>query len=162
MRISPRKHMIDLIFPIILFFVFVSLAVILVVISADLYGRNTADIEAKGESRIALSYIMTKFRQNDRNGSISIGEKDDTPCLIFKEEGSTGDNYTYIYHYDNQLRELYVGAGVAWSLDDGTAIMPLSHLSMSESEEGLFTFETVDARKITCRITLGERSESDE
>ncbi|MCP1110003.1 hypothetical protein M2145_001675 [Lachnospiraceae bacterium PF1-21] len=162
MKNNQSKHMIEMIFPIVLFFVFVVSSVILVVISADFYGRNTSEIQAKGESRTALSYLTTKFRQNDSGGQIQITEIEGTDCLTFKEEGEVSDYYTYIYLHDGNLMELFISDGVDFSLADGTTIMPLHYLSMTESEDGLFTFETIDARQIRCHVTLGERSEHDE
>ena len=82
MRFQARhKHVIDLIFPIALFFVFAVSAFSVLILAADIYGSTTDRLRTNDENRTALSYITEKIRQNDFNGAIGAVSIDDTDCL---------------------------------------------------------------------------------
>lgn len=58
---NKNKHVIDLIFPLSLFFVFISSCVIVLILSFHVY-KETLDLEQVNyESRTALSYMYKKY-----------------------------------------------------------------------------------------------------
>lgn len=73
MRFQTRsRHVIDLVFPIALFFVFAASALIVLILAADLYGSTTGRLRVNDENRSALAYIEEKIRQNDTGGAMRL------------------------------------------------------------------------------------------
>ena len=81
-----RKHMIDLLFPIALFFVFALSALTLVLFAARVYRSTTENSSLQYTSRTGLSYISEKIHQNDGNGAITLGSFDGCDALIMEQE----------------------------------------------------------------------------
>lgn len=142
---EKRKHVIDIVFPIALFFVFTVTALMVILLAADVYSDITVAAEDNYTSRTALSYITEKVRQNDENGSVSFGSFDGCDCIIFSQEydGQTYD--TYIYEFDNALYELFVKANAEVSASDGTKIMEVSDLQIEQLEGGFFYISCRDS-----------------
>ena len=69
---NKNKHVIDMIFPIALFFVFISSCFIVLILSFHTY-RKTVQLEQSNyQTRTALSYITQKIHQNDLIDSVSL------------------------------------------------------------------------------------------
>ena len=68
-----QKHMVDLIFPVSLFFMFALCAVTVLLLAARIYQSTTEHSSLNYTARTGLSYISEKIHQNDRNGQIRIG-----------------------------------------------------------------------------------------
>ena len=82
---NKNKHVIDMIFPIALFFVFISSCFIVLILSFHTY-RKTVQLEQSNyQTRTALSYITQKIHQNDLIDSVSLQQIDqkDVCLLIF-------------------------------------------------------------------------------
>ena len=63
-----RRHMIDFLFPVALFFVFALSALALILLSAGIYQSTTETSSLQYTARTALAYIGEKIHQNDENG----------------------------------------------------------------------------------------------
>ena len=138
--VSSRKHMIDLLFPIMLWAVLLICSVFSIILGIHFYEKTTNRISSNYETRTALSYMKEKIHQNDLYNSVSIGSFDHCESLILEQE-SEGHLYkTYIYVYENALWEVTVQDGVSISAKDGTKILDVTDFSMSETTPGLFTF----------------------
>ena len=86
---NRNKHVIDLIFPLSLFFVFISSCVIVLILSFHVY-KETLDLEQVNyESRTALSYIVQKIHQNDTSKAISLCQKEKSDVLVIKNQNYT-------------------------------------------------------------------------
>ncbi len=151
-----QKHMIDLIFPVALFFIFALCALTVLLLSARIYRSITESSTFNDTSRTGLSYISEKVHQNDVGGNIQIGDLDGTPALIMKQDYEDSVYYTYIYSYENTLRELFIKEGVNAELSSGTKILDLESFSMKEIEEHLFQFDCVtkDGRKDSVLVSV--------
>ena len=62
---TERKHVIDFLFPLALFFVLTATSVALVVLASGTYSRQVQDSEDSFASRTALSYVMEKIHLAD-------------------------------------------------------------------------------------------------
>lgn len=147
---NRNKHVIDLIFPLSLFFVFISSCVIVLILSFHVY-KETIDLEQVNyESRTALSYIVQKIHQNDTSKAISLCQKEKSDVLIIKDQ-----NYlTYIYEDDGYLKELFVQENIEFSKKDGKKIVPVTHLKMKQQNQ-LFTFSCViDHQQVETKVSL--------
>ena len=123
---ASNRHMIDLIFPIAVFFVFTASALAVLTLSAGLYRSQTAKAESRFMTRTSLAYVGEKIRQNDKDGGISIRTIEDRKCLAL-ESSQNGIGYTtYIYAKDGMLCELLIRNDAALHLKDGTAIMEVN------------------------------------
>ncbi len=160
MRVRNRnKHVIDLVFPIALFFVFVVSALMVVMLAANVYGNNTDALQVNDESRTALSYVSEKVRQSDAGGGMKIIDIEGTQCLSLPAEYGGNDYVTYIYKYGGALKELFVRNDAPISLKSGTDIAEISDMSMEEEEKGLYRFTIIDSEGKASSLTLAERSD---
>lgn len=153
---KKQKHMIDLIFPVSLFFVFALCALTVLLLSARIYQSITENSALNDTARTGLSYISEKVRQNDVNGNIEIGNLNGTAALVMEQNYEDSVYYTYIYSYENTLRELFVKEGAKADLSAGTKILDLERFSMEEIEENLFQFDCVtkDGKKDSILVSV--------
>lgn len=161
MRFQIRnKHLIDLVFPIALLFVFATSSLVVLVLAANIYSSTTNQIQTNDQNRTSLSYISQKMRQNDMGGDISIEKVDDIDCLTIRSSLNGNSYITYIYEYEGVLKELFVNADVRISLKNGKDIMTIDSLSMYEIDDGLFSFLSTDKGGKTNSLIISERSTS--
>lgn len=159
MRFQTRsRHVIDLVFPIALFFVFAASALIVLILAADLYGSTTGRLRVNDENRSALAYIEEKIRQNDTGGAIKIVRIEDTDCLAMSADYDGIFYTTYIYEYKGMLKELFIRDDVSFSLKNGRDIMEISSLSMTSPEDRLYRFVVTDSDGFQSSLIASERS----
>ena len=159
MRFQTRsRHVIDLVFPIALFFVFAASALIVLILAADLYGSTTGRLRVNDENRSALAYIEEKIRQNDTGGAIEIVRIEDTDCLAMSADYDGIFYTTYIYEYKGMLKELFIRDDVSFSPKNGRDIMEISSLSMTSPEDRLYRFVVTDSDGFQSSLIASERS----
>lgn len=159
MRFQTRsRHVIDLIFPIALFFVFAASALIVLILAADLYGTTTSQLRVNDENRSALAYIEEKIRQNDAEGALRIANIEDRDCLAMSADYNGVSCTTYIYEYEGMLKELFIRDDVSFSLKNGRDIMEISSLTMTSPEERLYRFTVIDSKGAESSLIASERS----
>lgn len=159
MRFQTRqRHVIDLVFPIALFFVFAASALVVLILAADIYASTTNHFQVNDESRTALAYISEKIRQNDTDGALSIATIEQTDCIALSQDFNGTLCTTYIYEYEGMLKELFIQNGVSISLQNGTDIMELSALSIEELDNQLYQFTATDQTGTKSSIITSERS----
>lgn len=144
---TERKHVIDFIFPIALFFVFAASALIVILMSADIYGNITAQSASAFQSRTALSYLSEKIHQSDSNGNVSCGTLDGRNALVIRQQYDTGVYCTYIYEDNGILRELFVQEGTSVSASSGKEITSVNSFQIKELAYGLFQFSCLSPDK---------------
>ena len=155
-----RKHMIDVLFPIMLWAVLLICSVFAMVLGIHFYEKTTNRISSTYETRTALSYLREKIHQNDQNQSISIGSFDETEALIFEQTYGDKLYKTYIYEYENALWELMLQDGVQASCKDGTKILDVREFSMKEISPGIFIFSCTNEAGKPSTITVTSISQS--
>ena len=153
-----RSHVIDLIFPLAVLFVFAASSLVVLILSVHIYTGQTEQAEAHYRTDTPLSYVEEKIRQNDSDGGISAGTFQGQECLVLK--GGSGDiRYTtYIYSYKGKLKELTLRDGTDASPSDGKDILAVADFSVSEIRPGLFRFTSTDTDGTTASVTISERS----
>ena len=116
---NKNKHVIDIIFPIALFFVFISSCFIVLILSFHTY-RKTVQLEQSNyQTRTALSYITQKIHQNDLIDSVSLQQIDQKDVLVLKSSYSQGKYTTYLYEDKGYLKELFISNQLEFDKDDG-------------------------------------------
>ena len=135
---TERKHVIDFLFPLALFFALAASSVALVVLASGSYSRQVHTSEDSYTSCTALSYVTEKLHQADNSDAIDAG--------TFDRQEYSGQSYvTYLYAYDGYLRELFIKEGVAASAGDGREILATDGFSFEESRDGLFHLSCTDS-----------------
>lgn len=154
------KHTFDFIFPITLFFVFTSTALVVLLCSANIY-QNVVDASARSfETSTTLAYITEKIRQNDTslNQRISIETFDGYEALTISQTINNTLYHTYIYEAEGELKELFIQDAISASADFGTTILEIGHLEMNEISDGLFQFICTSTDGSTDSVTISTRS----
>ena len=156
---SQKRHAIDFLFPVTVFFVFTISALTVILLAARIYQSTTDDSQRNYTSGTALSYLTEKLRQNDRDG-IFLDELDGTQAVVLLQETDDASYLTYLYAWDGQLRELYVKEGTTLSPSAGKSILPVKEFSVEESADQVITFHCTDTSGDTASAVYAIRSSS--
>ena len=137
-----HQHTIDFLFPIALFFVFSATALMVLLLSANIYQSVVNSSNTSFEQGTSLAYITGKIRQNDAGGTntVYITEFHSYDCLAIEQEYAGNSYVTYIYEAEGELKELFLQKGVEASAAAGTTVMEAADLKMQEVSDGLFQF----------------------
>lgn len=106
---QEKRFIVDVLFVLALFGLFAVSALMLVTVGADVYKQTVDDMSTNYETRVSVSYIAEKIRQND--GSISIDYLGETPAIVIEQEYNEEFYSTYLYYHDGCLKELLVRKG---------------------------------------------------
>ena len=155
-----RSHVIDLIFPLAVLFVFAASSLVVLLLSVHIYTGQTTQAESNYRTGTPLSYIEEKVRQNDVEGGIAIETLDGTECLALKDSSGGIDYTTYLYVSDGWLKELFVRDDADVSLSAGKNIIEASDFTVSELDNGLYRITITDTDGVTGSRILSERSHS--
>ena len=120
---NRRANKMDSIFVVALFTVFAITAFLLILIGAKQYQHTADAMDLNYESRTISSYLTEKIRQNDTTGAVSICELEGTTALAIQTVENDSIYTTYIYHYNEALREIMVTSDSVFSLDSGQQII---------------------------------------
>lgn len=136
---NENKHMVDVLFVIILFCVFAVSALILVMIGANVYKKTVNDMDLNFDSRTSFAYVTEKIRQNDAKDALSIREFGGNDAICITKNYNGTDYYTYLYYYDGYLREMNVRADSIIDPAMGSAILAIDSFTISQSNEHLYS-----------------------
>lgn len=153
-----RRHMIDFLFPVALFFVFALSALSLILLAAGIYRSTTENSSLQYTARTGLAYIGEKICQNDENGAVYLGSLDGYEALVLEQRYEEESYYTYIYAYGQELKELFIKDGVATAAENGKTILEVHDFSMAQISDQLFRFACTDAEGRTSSVLIGIRS----
>lgn len=153
-----NRHMIDLVFPVAVFFVFAASSLAVLILSARLYSTQTEKADNHYTTRTSLAYVNEKIRQGDTNGGIFIRKIEDRECLAIKSDMNGISYTTYIYAADGMLKELFVRDDAPLHLADARTIMEVNDFTMEEIGANLFRFTSADSDGNTSVLIASERS----
>ena len=156
------QHTIDVLFPIAIFFVFSSTALLILLLAANIYRSAISCSNTTFAQTTALSYISEKIRQYDSGGSnqIYLDEFDGCEALAISQTYGTVSYTTYIYALDGDMKEIILVDGVIASAQSGTTILHLKSLDMFQLAEGLFQFTCTAEDGSNDSIIIHLRSEN--
>lgn len=153
-----RKHMIDFLFPIALFFVFALSALTVILLAARIYQSTTENSSLNYTSRTCLSYISEKIHQNDLQGCVRVGTFDGCDALIMEQSREGETYYTYIYAYGNELKELFTKKGVDASAVSGRTILEVQSFSIERLSDDLLKFSCTDNKNQEASAVISIKS----
>ena len=155
---TQQNHMIDFLFPVALFFVFAVSAMTVILLATGVYRSTTEHSSLNYTARTSLAYICEKIHQNDINGDVVLGTFDGCDALILKQPRREDTYQTYIYVYENELKELFIKDGVDAPAKSGKTILAVEDFSMETVKDGMFRFTCTDADGNRDSMIAGIRS----
>lgn len=155
-----QRHMIDFLFPVALFFVFALSALTVILLATRIYQSTTENSSLNYTSRTSLSYISEKIHQHDSGGTIAIGTFDGCDALVLGQSTGGATYYTYIYSWQDELKEIFLKEGADTNASAGQTILKVSDFTMEQVGDGLFSFQCTDEAGQTARTLVAVRSEA--
>lgn len=137
MKDRQNQHIIDILFVLALFALFVLSAIFLISIGANIYTKTMSNMDKNFNSRTAVAYINEKLRQSDAEHSIETGYFGDCPSIIIKENINNKEYNTYIYSYNNKLMELTVRSDISLSPEAGQPIIDIYDFKIDKTSDSL-------------------------
>lgn len=151
-RRSEKKHVIDLLFPLAVFFVLAASSVALVVLASGLYSKQVKESENSYSGRTALAYVVEKVHQSDENGAVDAGKFDGADALVIRQNYDQKEYVTYLYAYDGYLRELFIQQGIEAKATDGRKILEIANFEVVKMQDGIF--------RLYCENENGEKTDT--
>lgn len=155
---QKQNHVIDFLFPIVLFFIFTISAVVVILLATKIYESTTTASSMNNVSHTALSYVSEKIHQSDCLASVSITKLDGVDALTLRHINKKDGYTTYIYYYEGVLKELFIKNGITASLSAGNSIATVADFQMQQLEDGLLRFTCVDTKGQNHSIIVGLHS----
>ena len=168
MRLKRRdsSHMIEFIFPLVLFMVFAISALTVLLLATNIYRKTTENSRLNFTSQTAIAYIEEKVHQSDNLATdeyggdvscVSIGEFAGTDALMITQNVDGAVYTTCIYEYDGELREIFTRDLTAALPESGRSIIKTQDFTMEELSYGLYRFTCTDADGRTTTACIATR-----
>ena len=137
---QKQRHIVDILFVLVLFCVFALSALMLVLIGSNVYRKTVRNMDDNYNTRTSLAYVTEKIHQFDETDAIEIGTLDSQNALILKTNTENQQYYTYIYMYNGYLKELFVSADSHLAPDAGQNILPIEDFQLKNINDKLYQF----------------------
>lgn len=136
-------HSADTFFVLILFAVFVLMALFVSASGALSYKNSAVQMEERFNKQTCISYITAKIRSNNEEGKLSVVDFNGQNALCITDDIGGAVYNTYIYQYDGMVRELFCNAEITLDPSVGSALTKASELSF-EKEGSLYRITVTD------------------
>ncbi len=153
-----KRHTIDILFAVLLFFVFACSVVTVLLFGAGIYQNTVEASDRHFNSRTSLLYITNMVRQHDEADALAAGSLNGQDAIILKETYETGEYVTYIYSYEGALMEMFVEKGYELACEFGTKIMDIGSLEVENGDDGLIKVKAVSKEGEEDTLFLDTRS----
>ncbi|MBR5359711.1 MAG: DUF4860 domain-containing protein [Lachnospiraceae bacterium] len=138
------RSIVDIIFMITVFGVFMLSALFVVLFGAKIYKRTAHDMSVNFSSRTSLAYVTEKLHQHDRKNGVEIIEDADGPILKLKQVINSDEYCTYLYEFNGHLKELTVRGDVDLVKSAGKDILKLNAFKSTKVSDSLYRFNIED------------------
>ncbi|MBQ7481253.1 MAG: DUF4860 domain-containing protein [Lachnospiraceae bacterium] len=142
--LKRQKSIVDVIFMITLFGVFMLSALFVVLFGAKIYRRTAHDMSVNFNSRTALAYVTEKVHQHDRRGGVDITIKDGKPVLKLTQYINSDEYCTYLYEHRGYLKELTAKGDIDLVKSAGKEILKISDFTAQKENDSLYRFTITD------------------
>ena len=160
MQIRTRQsHMVDFLFPVALLLVFAVTSLAVILMATEVYRSTTENSSLNYTARTSMAYISEKIHQNDSGGEVSVGSYNGCDALILQQDLNGTSYKTYIYMYENELKELFARDGLEFPAQMGKTILAVEDFSIQEIQEGVFRFSCTDADGQEASTIVGIRTD---
>jgi hypothetical protein len=145
-----KRHSLDLVVVVALFFVYATCALFLCVIGAEVYRETAQTMQHNYDQRTSVLYVAEKLRQNDLESCVRIDEVEGTGALVLTEKRSGQGYETWLFVQDQMLYEGLFAPGATIDVKLCQPIMPMEALTLEQDTAGdgflRATFSTVDGQ----------------
>jgi len=151
MNKQTNKSTISSLAPLILFLIFTTCILSVLLTGADVYQKFSKRDQVSFEHRTITQYLTTRIRQSDAAEMICVGSFENGPTLLTAEnEQVSGDTlflredlggrtfYTRIYCNEGYLRELFSQADLSLPSSAGEKILEINSLQFTMENRLLF------------------------
>ena len=153
-----NKPIVDILFLLALFSVFLISALFIVLFGAKIYRNTVSNMDVNFKSRTALSYVTEKMRQFDHSGGAAVIHYGDTPVLVLNERVGETDYSTFLYEKDGYLTELTARSDYEFDLNGGTQVVPIQGFTIERVSESLYQVSLTDENGETISYYVAEYS----
>jgi len=151
------KFNVDGVLALVLLGVFAVCVLLVLMQGARSYERLTLRGQDSYNERTAAQYVVTRIRQADVHGAVSLGEIDNIQTLELRET-INGETYvTRVYCCDGYIRELFSAEKYTFEPDAGQYILPAQKLVFM-LENGLLTANIVQENGESVQVSISIRS----
>lgn len=141
MKFGKRdKSIVDALFLLALFGVFLICALFIVLFGAKIYKNTIENSENSFLKRTYYTYITEKIRQNDNEKGIEIETSDGSSTVILSKTVNGKDYITYLYCDEGFLKEYTTSAGNELKKQSGNEIVELTCMNVTECNPNLYHF----------------------
>lgn len=141
MKFGKRdKSIVDALFLLALFGVFLICALFIVLFGAKIYKNTVKSSEDSFIERTCYTYITEKIRQNDNSNGISIDNNGASSVITLTKTANDSNYVTYLFCDGNYLKEYTTSAGNDFNPAAGTEIIKLNELSAKKINDNLYEF----------------------
>jgi hypothetical protein len=153
-----KKHSLDLVVVVALFFVYATCALLLCVIGAEVYRETAATMQYNYNQRTSVLYVTEKVRQNDLDGTVRVETVGSADALVLVEKKSGRDYETWLFVQDQMLYEGLFAPGATINTKLCQPIMPMENLEIRRSAGGGeplgVTFSAIDGQVTSIDLWL--------
>lgn len=136
-----RTHIVDVVFTLVLFCVFVASVLMVLLSGAGVYRGIAETMEKSYEERTCLQYIEAKLRHFSGEGNIALTDFGDSSALMLSQEIEGTVYSTYIYYHDGVIKELFAESSLEFSPQDGLDIIRAQGISFDWVSENLIRID---------------------
>ncbi len=141
MNETIKKSNLSSLAPLLLFVVFTTCVLMVLLTGADVYQKFSKRDQASYDERTTIQYLTTRFRQSDSSEACFVGEfnrnspQSEGDTFFFCEFFHGRTFYTRIYYHDGYLYELFSEKGIDLSPEDGEKIIAVNdiHFTVEDS-----------------------------
>ncbi len=137
MNKAVKRHTVDILFVITLFFVFAFSVISLTGVGANVYQNVVDDMSDSYSSRISFSYFINKVRPGDTDGNVTVGSYKGNDAIVIYEEIDNIRYCTYLYAYEGCIKELFARADNEFDPSFGTSIMEIESFNIDKITDSL-------------------------
>ncbi len=161
-----RKHKIDSIFVLLLFTLFASCILMVLLLGASSYEKIVERNARAYSARTGVQYIAAKLRHGDEAACVMAGSftdknsknADEIPTLYLGMRTEGEFYYTKIYYYEGYIRELLCAEADDLEPEAGQEVLKAEDFFV-EYEDGLLKISVTDEEGEVHTLSLAVRSE---
>ena len=158
---KSRNHVIDSLFPIVLFCLFTLSALVVILLAVKIYETTTERSARSNISQAALNYVSEKIRQNDCGSEFTITELDGQIALQIIHTGDKEGYVTYIYHNKEGLYELFIRDDIPPTLSAGSFIAKVTDFLPEFLDDNLLRLTLTDEQDNFVSTLVGIHSDTE-
>lgn len=159
---TRNKPVVDILFLLALFSVFLISALFVVLFGAKIYRNTVAGMDENFKSRTSLSYVTEKMRQHDHTSGAYVFDYEGTTVLRLSEEINENIYYTYLFENDGYLMELTAKSDYDFTPFGAQKIVATNGFDISEVSESLYRVTITDSEGSELSYYVAMYSNTDE